>query len=88
MSSGFSRAAAEDQAADGEAEPERPERECSDRDELSPEGQALPVAYRLGLLRGERLATPLLPYRASGPKAEIDVVEQLRRLVGHGSSLA
>ncbi len=43
---------------------------------------------RLLLFRREGLATPLLSYRTSGPKAEVDVVEQLRRLIGHTPSLA
>jgi hypothetical protein len=38
------------------------------------------VADRLFLLGGERLATPLLAYGAARLEAEVDVVEELRRL--------
>ena len=56
-------------------------------DELAPEREALPAADRLLFLGREGLATPLLPSRPTGPKPEVDVVEQLRRLFGHGSSV-
>ena len=47
-------------------------------------GEALPVAERLALLVGQRLASALLSQRAAGPKAEIEIVEDLDRLlVGH-----
>ena len=76
--------AAEDQAAEGEAEPERADGEAADRDALPPCGKPLPAAERLLLLLGQRLAAALLAQRAAGPEAEVEVVEDLRRLlVGH-----
>ena len=79
--------AAEHEAAYREAEPERPERERPDGERLAPQRQAPPAADRLLVLVRERLAPPLLPSRSTGPKPEIDVVEQLRRLFGHHSSV-
>src|SRR5215510_14744291 len=79
--------AAEDEAADGEPEPERAEREGADRDELPPQRQALPAPDRLLFLGGQRLAASLLTRRPACTQAEIDVVEQFRRLVRHGASV-
>jgi len=39
------------------------------------------------LLRRERLAAPLLAHRAPRAEAEVDVVEELGRLVRHGASV-
>ena len=52
--------AAEDEAAEGETEPERAEREGADRHHLAPDGKPLPVAESNELLLGELLAAPLL----------------------------
>lgn len=79
--------AAEDEAADREPEPEGADRERSDRDELPPEREALPASDRLLLLRREGLAATLLPHGSARSQTEIDVVEQLGRLVRHGSSV-
>jgi hypothetical protein len=79
--------AAEDQPADGEAETKRSERERADGDGLAPPRQPAPAADRLLFLRRERLSAALLANGAAGPEAEIDVVEELRRLVGHVSSV-
>jgi hypothetical protein len=79
---GFS-PAAEDEAAEGEAEPERPDREAADGDGLAPRGEALPAAERLLLLGGQRFAPPLLAERTAGPQAEVEVVEDLGGLVAH-----
>ena len=57
-------------------------------DELAPKREAAPAADRLLFLGRERLPAPLLANGAARPQAEIDVVEELRRLVRHGSSLA
>ena len=79
--------AAEHEAADREPEPERPERERPDGNRPAPERQAPPAADGLRFLVREGLATPLLPGRSAGPKPEIDVVEQFRRLFGHAASV-
>jgi hypothetical protein len=79
--------AAEHEAADRESEPERPERECAHGDRLAPQRQTPPAADGLLFLIREELATPLLSGRSTCPKSEIDVVEQLRRLFGHASSV-
>jgi len=79
--------AAEDEAADREAEPEGAERKRADGDELPPEREAPPMANGLLLLRRERLAAPLLAHRAPRAEAEVDVVEELGRLVRHGASV-
>ena len=78
--------AAEHEAAEGEAEPEGAGGEAADRDALAPRREALPAAERLRLLGGERLAAALLAQRAAGPNAEIEIVEDLvRLLVLHGA---
>src|SRR5215216_367828 len=79
--------AAEDEAAEGEAEAERAEAEGAHRDRLAPRRQPLPAAQRLLLLRGERLPAPLLAQRPPGPEAEVEVVEDLGRLLRHGPSV-
>ena len=79
--------APEDEAADGEAESERPERERSHGDELPPEGEPLPVSERLLFLSGERLTPTPLADRAACAKTEIDVIEELGRFVRHVSSV-
>jgi hypothetical protein len=75
-SSGFA-PAAEDEAADREAETERPESERADRDGLPPQREPLPATDRFLFLGAQGLAAPLLPYCAAGPETEIDVVEDL-----------
>src|SRR2546422_7745224 len=77
--------AAEDQAAQGEAEPEGADRETANRKGLSPGGQPLPAAERLAFLGGQRLAPALLPDRAARPETEIEVVEDLGRIFGHAN---
>src|SRR6187551_2320520 len=79
--------AAENEAADGEPEPERAQREGADRDEPPPQRQALPAPDRLLFLGRQRLAASLLARRPTCTQAEIDVVEQFRRLVRHGASV-
>ena len=79
--------AAEDEAADREAEPEGTERERSDGDGLPPEREAPPVADGLFFLGRQRLAAPLLAHGAPRAEAEVDVVEELGRLVRHGASV-
>jgi hypothetical protein len=79
--------ATEDQAADGEPETERPERKRPDRDEPPPEREALPAADHFFLLGRERLTAPLLTHSAASLETEVDVVEELRRLVRHGPSV-
>src|SRR5262245_35163458 len=79
--------AAEDEAADGEAETERTERKRTDGDELPPQREPLPAADRLLFLRREWLTAPLLAGCAPRTQAQVDVVEQLRRLVRHGASV-
>ena len=73
--------AAEDEAADGEPEPEGAERERTDRDRSAPEGESLPAAERVLLLHRERLAPPLLPHGATGTEPQVKVVEDLGRLI-------
>src|SRR3954447_3396434 len=58
--------AAEDEAAEREAEPERPEREAADRDRLSGRRQTLPASERLLFLGRQLLAATLLPQRTAG----------------------
>ena len=67
--------------------PNVPSENAPTANRLAPQRQAPPAADRLLVLVREGLATPLLPGRSTGPKPEIDVVEQLRRLFGHGSSV-
>src|SRR5438132_4197195 len=78
---------AEDQAAKRETEPECSEREAADRDGLAPRSQTLPAADRLLLLGRERLAAALLAQRPARPQTQVEVIEDLGRLVGHVSSL-
>src|SRR5207302_2447481 len=75
--------AAEDEAAEREPEPERAEREASDRDGFPPGRQPLPAAERLLLLARQRLAAALLAERAACAQTEIEVVEYLRGLLFH-----
>src|SRR5581483_2905212 len=76
--------AAEDEAAEGEPEPERAYREAADRDRLAPRGEPLPAAERLVLLGRQLLAAPLLAQRTARPQPEVEVIEDLRGVVGHG----
>src|SRR5581483_907640 len=75
--------AAEDEAAEREAEPERPDREAADRDDLATGRQPLPASERFVLLGRQLLAAPLLAQRAAGTQPEVEVVEDLRGVVGH-----
>src|SRR5206468_1755738 len=75
--------AAEDQAAEGETEAEGPDREAADRKRLAPRGEALPAAERLALFLRERLAAALLPDRAAGSQAQVEVVEDLGGIFRH-----
>ena len=72
--------AAEDDATDREAEPERPEGESAHGDHLAPSRQPLPVAERGLLLHRQRLAATLLADGAAGAQAKVEVVEKLGRL--------
>src|SRR5919197_6526366 len=76
--------AAEDEAAERETEPERPDGEAADRKRFPPFGKALPAPERLPLLRGQRLAAALLTDRAAGAQSKVEIVEDLSGLVGHG----
>src|SRR5207302_1090831 len=76
--------AAEDQAAEGKAEPERADREAADRERLAPRGKPLPATERLALLRRQRLPTAVLSDRDAGAQSEVEIVEDLGGLVGHG----
>jgi len=79
--------AAEDEPANCEPEAERAERERPDRDELPPERQTLPPADRLFFLDRERFSAALFACSSAGSKTEIDVVEQLWRLIRHDASV-
>jgi hypothetical protein len=79
--------AAEDQAADREAEAEGAERERAERDRLAHPCQALPAPERLLFLGRQRLSAPLLAQRAPGSESEVEVVEDLSRLVDHDLSV-
>ncbi len=79
--------AAEDEAADGEAEPEGAKREGADGDPLAPDGQTLPVTERLFLLLRQLLSAPLLAQRTPCLESKVEVVEYLRGLFGHASSV-
>src|SRR5581483_3802803 len=81
--SGFA-PAAEHEPAEREAEPEGAEGEAADRHTLAPRRQALPAPEGVAFLCRQRLAAALLPQGAAGTQAEVEVVEDLRRLlVGH-----
>ena len=67
--------------------PKVPTREAADRDRLAPGGEALPAPERLLLLGRQRLAAALLAQRAAGAQAEVEVVEDLGGVVGHGLNL-
>src|SRR5262249_44174065 len=75
--------AAEHEAAEGEAEPEGADGEAPDRDRLAPGGETLPAPERLALLLCEGLAAALLAQRAARSQSEVQVVEDLRLVVGH-----
>ena len=79
--SGARAAATENEAAERETEPERADRKSADRERLAPEREPLPVAECGLLLLGELLPPALLAQGTPGLKAEVDVVEDLRRLV-------
>src|SRR6266576_3422970 len=73
----------EDQAAEREAEPERPDREAADRRHFARLRETLPAAECLFLLGRQLLAAALLPQSAAGPETEVEVVEDLGGLVAH-----
>src|SRR3954469_15216681 len=75
--------AAEHEAAEREPEPERADGEAADRDRLAPGRQALPAAERLVLLGRQLFAAALLAQSAAGAKPEVQVVEDLGRVVSH-----
>jgi hypothetical protein len=73
--------APENEATEGEAEPECAKCEGADRDAFTPDREPLPVTERLDLLLGQLLPTPLLAQGTSGLEPEVEVVENLRRLL-------
>src|SRR6185503_1269846 len=75
--------AAENQAAEREAETEGADGEGADRDRLAPGREPGPAAERFLVFRGQRLAATLLAQRAARPQPEVEVVEDLGRLIGH-----
>src|SRR5205807_697249 len=75
--------AAKNQAAEREAEPEGPHAEGADRGGLPPRGEALPAAEGFLLLVRQRLAAALFPHGAAGAQAEVEIVKDLSRFVGH-----
>jgi hypothetical protein len=77
---GFS-PAAEDEAAEREAEAERAGGERADGEDLAPEREPLPAAEHLLLLGREGLAAPLLAQRPARSQSEVEVVEDLGRLL-------
>ncbi len=79
--------AAEDEPANREPKAERAERERPDRDEPPPQRQALPTADRFFFLDREGLSAALFACSSASSKTEIDVVEQLWRLVRHDASV-
>src|SRR5437763_10400800 len=74
-------APAEDDPAEGEAEAERAEGERTYRDRLAPLGEPLPAREDCLLLGRQRLAAPALPNRTARAQAEVEIVEELGRLV-------
>src|SRR5581483_614229 len=70
--------AAEDEAAEREAESERPDGEAADRHGLPRSREPLPAAERLVLLGRQLLAAALLAQRTAGAQTEVEVVEDLR----------
>src|SRR5206468_236552 len=75
--------AAEDEAAEGEADAEHAHGEGADRGCLAGSGERIPAAECLFLLHRERLAAALLAQGAARSQPEIEVVEDLGRLVRH-----
>src|SRR5207248_7997762 len=75
--------AAEHETPQGEAKPERPDREAADRQRLPPGREPLPAPERFALLLRQRLAATLLSDRAAGSQTEIEVVEDLGGIFGH-----
>src|SRR4029079_4207794 len=85
---GLAGAAHEDEAAEGEAEPERADGEGADRDALAPHRHLLPAADRLALLLGQLLPAPLLAQRAAGLESDIEVVDGLGSVVHAAECIA
>jgi hypothetical protein len=73
--------AAENEATEGEAKPKCAKREGADRDSFAPDREPLPVTECRRLLLGQLLPAPLLAHRTSGLEPQIEVVENLRRLL-------
>ena len=74
-------AAAENEAAKREAKPEGAERKGADSDALAPDREPLPVTERFLFLLGQLFPSPLLAQGTSGLEPEVEVVEDLRRLL-------
>ena len=80
--------AAEDQAAEGETEPEGADRERADRHGLAPDREALPATERLFFLDRQLLAAALFAQRTASAEAQVEIVEDLRRVaLGHAASV-
>src|SRR5581483_11113273 len=70
--------------AEREAEAEGADGKAADRDTLAPRREPLPPTEGLPFLGRQGLAAALLPQRAARSQPEVQVVEDLRRLlVGH-----
>src|SRR4051812_18906465 len=80
-------AATEDEAAEGETEPESADGESPDRDHLAPDGKPLPASERRCFLLGQLLAAALFSQGTAGLEAEVQIVEDLWALFGHSSSV-
>src|SRR6476646_6963570 len=80
VGSGFA-PAAENETAEREAEPECADCETADRDALAPRREALPAPEHLALLVGQRLPATLLAQGPARPQPQVQVVEDLRRLL-------
>ena len=83
---GLAGAAAEHEAAEGEAKAEGADRERADRDALPPHRHLLPAPDCLALLLGQLLPTPLLAQGATCLEAQVEVIEDLGA-VGHATSV-
>ncbi len=86
MVSGLSSLPSEDETTEGEPEPERPDREGADGDDLAPHGHLLPAADGLLLGLGELFAATLLAAGSPGLETEVEVVEDLGAF-GHAPSV-
>ncbi len=75
--------AAENEAAEGEAEPESPDCETAHGERLAPGGEPLPAPQGLTLVLRERFAATLFADRAARSQTEIEVVENLGGFFRH-----